>query len=144
MTNPSSLALLVVLAIALPHAAVAFGVGRTIPVAAARRPSPIPAGGASALGMSSPGSWENDDFLESLSGGGGGDQSDEGYGQAAEESGNVEPIVPGNHDMTDEEITMMAMRSAQFYNTDTSLEDVYGKPSDGPPSSQGEEEGEFQ
>lgn len=144
MTNPSSLALLGVLSIALSHAVVAFGVGRTIPVAAARRPSPIPAGGASALGMSSPGTWENDDFLESLSGGGGGDQSDEGYGQAAEGSENVNPIVPGNHDMTDEEVTMMAMRAAQFYNTDTSLEEVYGKPRNEPPISQGEEEGEFQ
>merc|ERR1719287_165195 len=58
------------------------------------------------LDMSTPGGWENDDFLESL-GGGGGDSGDpnEGYGESAERN------VPGN-DMTDEEITMMAMRSA--------------------------------
>ena len=52
-----------------------------------------------------------------------------------------ERIVPENG-LTDEEITQMAMRSAQFYNTDTPIEQVYGIPSDGPPSKQ--DEGEFQ
>ena len=43
--------------------------------------------------------------------------------------------------MTDEEITMMAVRAAQFYNTDTSLEEAYGTQRQGPPRKQ-EEEGD--
>lgn len=39
----------------------------------------------------------------------------------------------------------MAMNSAQFYNTDTSIEEVYGTPREGPPRKQDDElEGEFQ
>lgn len=43
--------------------------------------------------------------------------------------------------MTDEEITMMAVRAAQFYNTDTSLEEAYGTQRQGPPRKQEEEGG---
>lgn len=94
---------------------------------------------------STPGGWENDDFLDSLSGGGG-DQGG-GYEQYQEPR-----IVPEN-DLTDEEITQMAMRSAQFYNTDASIEEAYGNVlRDGPQQQQGyaqdpyyeEEGGEFQ
>jgi hypothetical protein len=98
----------------------AFGAG-------SRRPL---IGGGVALKMSSPGGWENDDFLESLGGEGGGDGgNDSYYGRE----------VPEN-DLTDEEITMMAMRSAQFYNTDTSMEEAYSVPREGPPRKQEEEE----
>ena len=57
----------------------------------------------------------------------------------------MERIVPENN-MSDEEITMMAMRAAQFYNTDTSMEEAYGTPRQGPPRKQEPEEeyGEFQ
>ena len=84
-----------------------------------------------------PQGWDNDDYLNSLGGGGGGmgNSINEGDGYANER------IVPENG-LTDEEITQMAMRSAQFYNTDTPIEQVYGIPSDGPPSKQ--DEGEFQ
>ena len=89
--------------------------------------------------MSTPGGWENDDFLESLGGGGNYDPlNDGGYGGEP-----VERIVPEN-DLTDEEITMMAMRAAQFYNTDTSIEEAYGVERQGPPRKQEEDEGEFQ
>lgn len=81
-----------------------------------------------------PQGWDNDDYLNSLGGGGMGNSINEGDGYAEER------IVPEN-DLTDEEITQMAMRSAQFYNTDTPIEQVYGIPRDGPP---GKDEGEFQ
>ena len=97
----------------------AFGVGSRRPLI-----------GGVALRMSSPGGWENDDFLESLGGEGGGDSgNDSYYGRE----------VPEN-DLTDEEITMMAMRSAQFYNTDTSFVEAYSVPKEGPPRKQEEEE----
>ena len=90
------------------------------------------------------GGWENDDFLESLSGNGGG-----ASGKSMNTGGNrsedepVQRIIPEN-DMTDEEITMMAMRAAQFYNTDSTMEEAYGVPKTGPPRKKVEEEGEFQ
>lgn len=85
-----------------------------------------------------PQGWDNDDYLNSLGGGGGG-----GMGNSINEGGGYaeERFVPEN-DLTDEEITQMAMRSAQFYNTDTPIEQVYGIPRDGPPIKQ--DEGEFQ
>jgi hypothetical protein len=84
------------------------------------------------------GGWDNDDYLNSLGGGG----NDEGYGYATEEAHAEQRIVPEN-DMTDEEITMMAMRAAQYYNTDAPIEEVYGIPRQGPPPRR-MDEGEFQ
>mmetsp|Transcript_13562 Transcript_13562/g.29361 ORF Transcript_13562/g.29361 Transcript_13562/m.29361 type:complete len:125 (-) Transcript_13562:119-493(-) len=100
------------------------------------RPLSLPTS-PSRMGMSSPGGWENDDFLNSLGGGGGDyDAANEGYYEQAAEN-NVEQIVPEN-DMTDDEITMMAMRASQFYNTDTPIEEVYGVQREGPPRKQEE------
>lgn len=84
-----------------------------------------------------PQGWDNDDYLNSLGGGGGGKSNsiNEGGGYAKER------FVPEN-DLTDEEITQMAMRSAQFYNTDTPIEQVYGISRDEAPGKQ--DEGEFQ
>ena len=91
------------------------------------------------------GSWENDNFLESLSGNSGGvtgNFMNTGGEFSADEP--VERVVPEN-DMTDEEITMMAMRAAQFYNTDKSIDEAYGVPRSGPPRKKVEEdESEFQ
>jgi hypothetical protein len=83
-----------------------------------------------------PQGWDNDDYLNSLGGGGMGNSINEDGGYAEER------FVPEN-DLTDEEITQMAMRSAQFYNTDTPFEQVYGIPRDGPPPGK-QDEGEFQ
>lgn len=94
--------------------------------------------------MSSPNDWDNDDFLNSLGGGEGVNPMDEGNDNFQQP---VERIVPAN-EMTDEEITMMAMNAAQFYNTDTPIEEAYGTPRQGPPRKQQvddiDEEGEFQ
>ena len=103
------------------------------------------------LSMSTPGGgdWDNDDFLNSL---GGGDSSGMD-GPPAGGGGDV-PIEyqnPGN-DLTDEQITEIAMNSARFYNTDTPLEEAYGSPRLGPPLKQQQDdsgyddnlEGEFQ
>lgn len=113
-----------------------FGIGSS-PLIAVRCPSASSTGGSTVLQMSSPGGtgdWDNEDFLESLSGGGGG----AGGENPANEGGNVERIVPEN-DMTDEEVTMMAMRNAQFRNSDVAIEEVYGKPRE-----EEDGEGEFQ
>lgn len=96
------------------------------------------------ISMSTPGSWDNDDFLESLGRGGGGG----GAANSASQGDNIseepgERAVPEN-DMTDEEITMMAMRAAQFYNTDTPMEEAYGVQKKGPPGKNDEEESVFQ
>ena len=82
------------------------------------------------------GGWDNDDYLNSLGGSGNGGAMNEGYYDQQEQR-----VVPEN-DMTDEEITMMAMRAAQYYNTDASIEEVYGVSRQGPPSRM--DEGEFQ
>lgn len=89
--------------------------------------------------MSSPGGWENDNFLESLGGSG------EEDGDPANENPGDPPPAPQN-EMTDEEITMAAMRAAQFYNTDASMEEAYGVARDGPPRKREEEQegGDFQ
>jgi hypothetical protein len=99
------------------------------------------------------GGWENDDFLESLSGNSGGGGGGGGGGGAASNPMNTggntseeEPVernVPEN-DMTDEEITMMAMRAAQFYNTDKTIQEAYGVPRGGPPRKKDEDENDFQ
>ncbi len=90
------------------------------------------------------GGWENDDFLESLSRNGGGASSKPmNTGGNGSEDESVERIIPEN-DVTDEEITMMAMRAAQFYNTDSTMEEAYGVPRTGPPKKKVEDEGEFQ
>jgi hypothetical protein len=68
------------------------------------------------------------DYLNSLGGSGNGGMMNEGYHDQQEQR-----AVPEN-DMTDEEITMMAMRAAQYYNTDTSIKEVYGISRQGPPS----------
>ena len=132
MKSVAWLSFVVVLAIAYPVAVGAFGVGS----------GGLPIRPTTQL-QSTPGGWENDEFLNSLGGGGGGGEynpMDDGDQQP------VERIAPQN-DMSDEEITQMAMRAAQFYNTDTSIEEAYGTPRKGPPRKQQEEEdyeGEFQ
>lgn len=94
--------------------------------------------------MSSPNDWDNDDFLNSLGGGGDGNPMNGGNDNTQQP---VERIVPAN-EMTDEEITMMAMNAAKFYNTDTPIQEAYGTPRQGPPRKQQvddiDEEGEFQ
>ena len=93
------------------------------------------------LSMSTPGSggggdWDNDDFLNSLGGDSGG--MDE---PAAGDGGDV-PIERNNpaNDLTDEQITEIAMNSARFYNTDTPMEEAYGSPRQGPPLKQQQED----
>ena len=76
------------------------------------------------------GDWTNDDFLNSL--GGESDAPDE-YQPPPQQ----QQQVPQNN-MTDDEITEMAMRAAQFYNTDASIEEVYGVRREGPPRKQEE------
>lgn len=106
---------------------------------------------SSCLGMmSSPtssgsGGWENDDFLESLSGNSGGGAAGNlmNTGGNASEEEPVERNVPENN-MTDEEITMMAMRAAQFYNTDKTIQEAYGVLRSGPPRKKDEDESDFQ
>lgn len=122
------LSLIGALSIAHPIAD-AFNVGSSGTFATVRPPS-----GCTRLMSTPDGDWDNDDFLDSLSGGGAG----EGGGEP------VERIVPEN-DMTDEEITMMAMRSAQFHGSDTPIDEVYGAERKGPPRKREEDnEGEFQ
>lgn len=98
------------------------------------------------LSLSTPGGgdWDNDDFLNSLGGGG------SPTGDGGDDSNSIERNNPAN-DLTDEEITAMAMNSARFYNTDTPMEEAYGAPRQGPPLKQQEDsfdddelEGEFQ
>lgn len=93
--------------------------------------------------MSTPGSWENDDFLESLSGKSGNAAGSRNTDNNSSEEGPVERFIPEN-DLTDEEITAMAMRAAQFYNTDKSIDEAYGIPRSGPPKKNDEDESEFQ
>ena len=64
------------------------------------------------------GDWSNDDFLNSL--GGGQPQSNENDNYY-----NTQQQSPQN-ELTDEEITQWALRAAQFYNTDASIQEVYG------------------
>ena len=97
---------------------------------------------------SNAGGWDNDDYLNSLGGGtgngetyGGGYYCDQQQQQQQEEGGQYR-VGPEN-DMTDEEITMMAMRAAQYYNTDASIEEVYGVPRQ-QGSTPRMDEGEFQ
>ena len=92
--------------------------------------------------------WDNDDFLNSL----GGDSS--GMDEPAAGDGGDNPIERNNpaNDLTDEQITEIAMNSARFYNTDTPMEEAYGSPRQGPPLKQQEDDsadgddlqGEFQ
>ena len=94
--------------------------------------------------MSSPNNWDNDDFLNSLGGGGDSNPMNDGNDNTQQP---VERIVPAN-EMTDEEITMMAMNPAKFYNTDTPMQEAYGTPRQGPPRKEQvddiDEKGEFQ
>jgi len=85
------------------------------------------------LGMSTPdgGDWDNDDFLNSLGGGDSGGMD----GPPPAGGDPIEYKNPGN-DLTDEQITEMAMNSARFYNTDTPMEEAYGSPRQGPPLKQ--------
>ena len=94
---------------------------------------------SSYLSMSTPGGgdWDNDDFLNSLGGG-----SDSGGMDGSAPAAGGDPIEyknPGN-DLTDEQITEMAMNSARFYNTDTPMEEAYGSPRQGPPLKQQQED----
>eukprot|EP00804_Cyclotella_cryptica_P010300 CCRYP_012230-RA/>CCRYP_012230-RA protein AED:0.50 eAED:0.48 QI:0/-1/0/1/-1/1/1/0/84 len=79
--------------------------------------------------MSTPnfGDWKNDDFLHSL----GSNEGDSSYVEPPL-SPQERPMSVTN-DMTDEEITEMALRAAKFYNTDTSIEEAYGIRREGPP-----------
>jgi len=83
--------------------------------------------------MSTPGGgdWDNDDFLNSLGGGDSGGMD----GPPPAGGDPIEFKNPGN-DLTDEQITEMAMNSARFYNTDTPMEEAYGSPRQGPPLKQ--------
>jgi hypothetical protein len=76
---------------------------------------------------STPGDWTNDDFLNSLGGG-----DDENSGNSNDSSPPQQQQVPQN-DLTDDEITEMALRAAQFYNTDTTVQEAYGVRREGPP-----------
>ena len=83
------------------------------------------------------GDWTNDDYLNNLSGSddydgdGGGAYS----GNYNEEQQNYaqQNEAPANNNLTDEEITAWALNSAQFYNTDVSVQEAYGVKRDGPP-----------
>ena len=81
----------------------------------------------SSLNLSTPnsGDWTNDDFLKSL----GGNEQVSGYEEPQQQE---QRKVPQN-DLTDEEILEMSLRAAQFYNTDTSIEEAYGVRRKGPP-----------
>lgn len=81
--------------------------------------------------MSTPnfGDWKNDDFLNSL----GSNDGDSAYVQQ-----QPPQQMPIQNDLTDEEITEMALRAAKFYNTDTSIEEAYGIRREGPPRRQEE------
>jgi hypothetical protein len=71
------------------------------------------------------GDWNNDDFLNSLGG-------NEQQGNYEEPLQQEQRQVPQN-DLTDEEILEMSLRAAQFYNTDTTIEEAYGVRRGGPP-----------
>lgn len=79
------------------------------------------------------GDWTNDDFLNSL----GGENNDLAEDQQPPIPPQQQRQVPEN-DLTDEEITMMSMRAAQFYNTEASIEEAYGVRREGPPRKQEE------
>ncbi|KAL7484381.1 hypothetical protein ACHAW6_010016 [Cyclotella cf. meneghiniana] len=86
---------------------------------------------AGTVSMSTPnfGDWKNDDFLNSL----GSNDGDAAYVQQ-----QPPQQMPPQNDLTDEEITEMALRAAKFYNTDTSIEEAYGIRREGPPRRQEE------
>jgi hypothetical protein len=72
------------------------------------------------------GDWKNDDFLNSLGSNHGDDDT------PPPQQPPQRQTTPQN-DLTDEEITEMALRAAKFYNTDTSVEEAYGIRREGPP-----------
>ena len=84
------------------------------------------------------GDWTNDDYLNNLSGS---DDYDDGDGGAYSGNYNEQEVAqnyaqseaPANNNLTDEEITAWALNSAQFYNTDVSVQEAYGVKRDGPP-----------
>ena len=93
------------------------------------------------------GDWTNDDYLNNLSGSNDYDYDDDGgaysenyneqqvaqnYAQQQNYAQNDEAPV-ANNNLTDEEITAWALNSAQFYNTDVSVQEAYGVKRDGPP-----------
>jgi hypothetical protein len=71
------------------------------------------------------GDWTNDDFLNSLGG--------DGTAADGSQTPPQQQQQVSQNDLTDDEITEMALRAAQFYNTDTSIEEAYGVKRDGPP-----------
>ena len=105
------------------------------------------------------GDWTNDDFLNSLGGGGGDDNQqqqnyNQQYGGEYDENYNNEQFSSYDEakahlqqlqqqqqnqqqqqqvEMTDEEITEWAMRAAQFYNTESSVQEAYGMSAPKPP-----------
>ncbi|KAL7455387.1 hypothetical protein ACHAWC_006935 [Mediolabrus comicus] len=101
------------------------------------------------------GDWTNDDFLNSLSGGGDNQQQqnyNNQYGGDYDENYNNEQFSSYDEakahlqqlqqqqqqqqqqvEMTDEEITEWAMRAAQFYNTESSVQEAYGMSAPKPP-----------
>ena len=105
------------------------------------------------------GDWTNDDFLNSLSGGDQQQQQQQNYnnqyGGDYDENYNNEQFSSFDEakahlqqlqqqqqqqqqnqqqvEMTDEEITEWAMRAAQFYNTESSVQEAYGMSAPKPP-----------
>ena len=79
------------------------------------------------------GDWTNDDFLDSLSGG-----NDENNAEDYKNHPSQKQQQAPENNLTDEEITEMAVRAAQFYNTDAPIEEVYGVKRKGPPRKQEE------
>ena len=90
------------------------------------------------------GDWTNDDYLNNLSGSDDYDYDDydddgaysENYNeeqQNVQQQNYAQNEAPANNNLTDEEITAWALNSAQFYNTDVSVQEAYGVKRDGPP-----------
>eukprot|EP00985_Skeletonema_marinoi_P022010 scaffold13786_cov126-Skeletonema_marinoi.AAC.3 len=74
------------------------------------------------------GDWTNDDYLNNLGGDGDGSAN-----ESTNESGAENNYTPPQNELTDEEITAWALNAASFYNTESSVEEVYGVKREGPP-----------
>ena len=74
------------------------------------------------------GDWTNDDYLNNLGGNGDGSAN-----ESTNESGAENNYTPPQNELTDEEITAWALNAASFYNTESSVEEVYGVKREGPP-----------
>jgi len=76
------------------------------------------------------GDWTNDDFLNSLSGG---DNNQYTNNNEYPDENYSEPPPQPQFELSDDEITQWALNAAQFYNTDSSIEEAYGFKRNGPP-----------